>query len=221
MFEATFFRDNSNLMTGTKSTNKDQYDDFLPISIMNNKETRNGKFYEVRSAVSSSKFDIMNNAVFCKDGHAFCEKCFYRATLQSHGQCLFDNTHLGLRIKKTVNLPIRGMIASLKIKCPSTLSEHMQCEWRGTVDSMADHQKECTMEIVPCSNQGCAVKIYPSEMEDHSKKCPLATIACTKCGMQIQAQIKTHKSKCIKETVSCTNNCGQDVTRYKGFMSYN
>lgn len=45
-------------MTGTSTDDKQETEDFLPISVINNKETRNGKFYEVRYIVQKQYFII-------------------------------------------------------------------------------------------------------------------------------------------------------------------
>ncbi len=74
-----------------------------------------------------------------------------------------------------------GSIQKLKVKCPNKVEKRksnsilneMNCLWKGTLNDVDEHLKECPLRSVPCKyfKFGCVGALSPGNYEVHLKKC--------------------------------------------------
>lgn len=165
---------------------------------------------------------VLHDPVVCRDGHTMCCTCLDTALSTGIRTCPVDRNYLGIA-RSARNLALQAMILKLIIKCPNGSG----CSWTGAIENLQQHQQECPMEMLTCTNTDCSAMVYQYEMDAHQKKCPHQTITCDNCqGKGKVIEMTEHKKNCPKSAVECPNKCGEVVLRYElsfheiGFVLY-
>ena len=93
----------------------------------------------------------------------FCEKCFSLNTCPSCSKQ--SETFPDRRSKK--------LIQSLVVWCPNSVAIGLDCQWKGKLGEVSDHQKVCRRKKVLCSYSavGCEERMYRSQLKKHEIEC--------------------------------------------------
>ena len=128
--------------------------------------------------------------------------------------CPVDRSFLGIT-KPARNLALQAVIHKLDTRCPNRSSG----TWTGPLEHLHKHKGECPMEMVNCSNKGCAAMVYQYEMAAHQLKCPHKSTTCAHCDAKIKViDMANHQDNCPKMTIVCPNNCDESILRYNLFQ---
>jgi TNF receptor-associated factor 4 len=171
--------------------------------------------------------DVMRSPIQCPQGHSFCRSCISSA-LASDSKCPMDRIDLQAD-SLVLNLSLSGIIDNLDVICPQTLIPQEQaskkrksreskghaalpagtCSWKGKLEQIENHQRECALIICECPNKGCHRSMLRGELQAHADTCPESLVQCEFCAAsQPRRTVPAHRRLCPRTPVPCPNNCG-------------
>lgn len=142
----------------------------------------------------------------CTSDHTFCKLCLDDYLTANH-KCPTCGEAISTPAKPC--RIARNLINSIPVKCASG------CGWEGTYEKCIDHEQECSLVEIPCTNAECKQKIARKDMKAHLEICAFTPIPCPQCEEKVQrTKLPAHMPECSMRLAPCPKGCGK-LTPYK------
>ncbi len=85
----------------------------------------------------------------------------------------------------------RDLQQHLMEKCPNRDYSCEHCDLKGTYATTLDHYDTCERKIIPCTNEGCTMKMERMKIKNHiSEKCGHTVISCKYMSIGCDVKLK-------------------------------
>ena len=141
----------------------------------------------------------------CNEGHIFCKECIEKALCEQE-ECPIDRCKLR-KADLRRNALAERLVSNKRMRCPHA-AQHTEddgCGWVGRLSEQQKHlDNECGYAEVPCSHDGCEVRVQRRLLGDHETRCERLVEACQYCdGGVVVAESLHHLDVCPMAPVHC------------------
>ena len=97
-------------------------------------------------------------------------------------------------------------LQEMEMECPMRVKG---CEWKGTVQDLDQHERECKYAVVEVDclmqSKGCEWKGNVQDLEQHEKRCEYVDVKCQSCGKWVHRRdLRTHTVRfCPRRLYEC------------------
>lgn len=120
--------------------------------------------------------------------HVFCSTCI-KTWLSNQKSCPHCRAPVHKKDLKSVVPLLKNIISKQKIYCDNKAEG---CPEIVPLERLASHAAVCQYKVVPCLNDGCAVKVCRQDLKSHIEICSKRTVLCEQgCEMFLTLGEKT------------------------------
>ncbi|XP_030050508.1 TNF receptor-associated factor 5 isoform X1 [Microcaecilia unicolor] len=145
-------------------------------------------------------------------GHRFCQNCILTLRkIHDEPTCPIDHEIINPHEVFKDNCCKREVL-NLQVICKNM----PDCSTKVTLGRYQEHLKQCLLETVECSNDGCHDVMLRKALKDHLQyECKFREEMCQYCKQSMMSiNLKNHEENyCPDFPVPCPNHCSQILTR--------